>query len=75
MKTVIFAGGFGTRIASQGNRVPKPMIELGGKPILWHIMESYARQGFDDFVVALGFRAEVVKEYFSKEHQCVLNNH
>ena len=69
MKTVIFAGGFGTRIASQGSRVPKPMIELGGKPILWHIMESYARQGFDDFVVALGFRADVIKEYFAHFHE------
>jgi len=64
MKTVIFAGGFGTRIATQGSDIPKPMIQLDGKPMLWHIMDSYARQGFDDFVIALGYRAGVIKDYF-----------
>jgi glucose-1-phosphate cytidylyltransferase len=63
-KTVILAGGFGTRLAEMTAAIPKPMVEIGGKPILWHIMNIYASHGFTEFVLALGYKAEVVKEYF-----------
>jgi glucose-1-phosphate cytidylyltransferase len=64
MKVVILAGGLGTRLAEETAIVPKPMIEIGGRPILWHIMNIYAKQGFDEFVVALGYKGEVLKRYF-----------
>lgn len=64
MKTVILAGGLGTRLAEETDVTPKPMVEIGGSPILWHIMKLYAAHGFAEFVVALGYRAEVVKRYF-----------
>jgi glucose-1-phosphate cytidylyltransferase len=65
MKTVILAGGLGTRISEESQFKPKPMIEIGGRPILWHIMRLYAHYGFNDFVVCLGYRGYVVKEYFA----------
>lgn len=65
MKTVILAGGLGTRISEESQFKPKPMIEVGGRPILWHIMRLYAHYGFDDFIVCLGYRGYVVKEYFA----------
>lgn len=64
MKVVILAGGFGTRLAEETDTKPKPMAEIGGRPILWHIMKIYASHGFNEFVIALGYRAEVVKRYF-----------
>jgi glucose-1-phosphate cytidylyltransferase len=64
MKTVILAGGMGTRLAEETDLTPKPMVEIGGSPILWHIMKIYATHGFDDFVIALGYRPEIVKNYF-----------
>jgi len=64
MKTVILTGGFGTRISEQTGLKPKPMVEIGGQPILWHIINIYAHYGYKDFVVALGYKAEVIKEYF-----------
>ena len=64
MKTVILAGGVGTRLAEETDIVPKPMVGIGGRPILWHIMQIYAAHGFNEFVVALGYKAEVVKHYF-----------
>lgn len=64
MKTVILAGGFGTRIAEESAYRPKPLVEIGGKPVLWHIMNIYATQGFRDFVVALGYKGEMIKHYF-----------
>ena len=64
MKTIILAGGFGTRLSEYTKLVPKPMVEIGGKPILWHIMNHYARYGYKDFVVALGYKGEVIKDYF-----------
>lgn len=64
MKVILLAGGFGTRLAEYTEVIPKPMVPIGGKPILWHIMKTYARFGHKDFYVALGYKAEIVKEYF-----------
>ena len=64
MKVVILAGGFGTRLSEYTESIPKPMVLIGGKPILWHIMKSYAYFGHSDFYIALGYKAEVIKEYF-----------
>jgi glucose-1-phosphate cytidylyltransferase len=64
MKTVVLAGGLGTRLAEETEARPKPMVEIGGRPILWHILKHYARFGFDEFVVALGYKGEVVKRFF-----------
>lgn len=65
MKTVILAGGLGTRISEESHLKPKPMIEIGGRPILWHIMKLYSHFGFNEFVVCLGYKGYVVKEYFA----------
>jgi glucose-1-phosphate cytidylyltransferase len=64
MKVAILAGGLGTRLAEETATRPKPMVEIGGKPILWHIMNIYAAHGFKDFVVACGYRGEMIKDYF-----------
>jgi glucose-1-phosphate cytidylyltransferase len=64
MKVVILAGGLGTRLAEETEVKPKPMVEIGGKPILWHIMNIYAAQGCSEFVLALGYKGEVIKNYF-----------
>ncbi len=64
MKVIILAGGFGTRFSEETTNRPKPMIEIGGKPILWHIMNIYAAQGFNEFIIALGYKGEMIKEYF-----------
>ena len=64
MKVVIFCGGMGIRMGEATQRIPKPMIPIGGRPILWHIMRTYAACGFNEFVVALGYRGEVIKRYF-----------
>ena len=64
MKVVILAGGFGTRLSEYTESIPKPMVTIGGKPILWHIMRTYAQYGYKDFHLALGYKAEMVKEYF-----------
>ena len=64
MKAVILAGGLGSRLSEETAVKPKPMVEIGGKPILWHIMNLYAAYGVDEFIIALGYRSEVVKEYF-----------
>src|SRR3954465_6981672 len=64
MKVVILAGGLGSRLAEETEIKPNPMIEIGGKPILWHIMKHYAHYGFDEFFVALGYKGEVIKRYF-----------
>jgi len=65
MKVVILAGGFGTRLSEYTDEVPKPMVHVGGKPMLWHIMNRYARYGITDFGIALGYKAEVIKTFFS----------
>lgn len=65
MKAVILAGGLGTRISEESHLRPKPMIEVGGKPILWHIMKLYSHYGINDFIICLGYRGYVIKEYFA----------
>src|SRR5689334_7748611 len=64
MKTVILAGGFGTRLTEETANKPKPMVEVGGRPILWHIMKSYAQYGYKEFVIAMGYKADIIKKYF-----------
>lgn len=64
MKVILLAGGFGTRLSEYTDVVPKPMVAIGGKPILWHIMRTYAKFGHKDFYVALGYKAEVIKSFF-----------
>lgn len=65
MKAVILAGGLGTRISEESHLRPKPMIEIGGRPILWHIMKMYSNHGINDFIICLGYKGYVIKEYFS----------
>jgi glucose-1-phosphate cytidylyltransferase len=65
MKVVILAGGLGTRISEESHLRPKPMIEIGSQPILWHIMKSYSYYGFNDFIICAGYKQDVIKEYFS----------
>lgn len=64
MKVVIFAGGLGTRLMEETEARPKPMVEIGGKPILWHILKIYENHGFNDFIICLGYKAQMIKEYF-----------
>ena len=72
MKVVILAGGRGTRFSEETEVKPKPMVEIGGKPILWHIMKHYQRHGFNDFYIALGYKGEAIKKYFLE--QCTLGS-
>ena len=65
MKVVILAGGLGTRIAEESDLKPKPMLEIGGRPLLWHIMKIYSHYGFNDFIICLGYKGYIIKEYFS----------
>ena len=65
MKAVILAGGLGTRISEETALKPKPMIEIGGKPILWHIMKMYSSHGINEFVILCGYKGYLIKEYFS----------
>jgi len=65
MKAVILAGGLGTRISEETHLKPKPMIEIGGKPILWHIMKLYSAHGVHDFIICCGYKGYVIKEYFA----------
>jgi len=65
MKVVILAGGFGTRLSEETSIKPKPMVEIGGMPVLWHIMKIYSNHGFNEFVILLGYKGHVIKEFFS----------
>ena len=65
MKAVILAGGLGTRISEESHMKPKPMIEIGGRPILWHIMKIYSSHGINDFIICCGYRGYLIKEYFA----------
>ena len=68
MKTILLCGGLGTRISEETQLKPKPMVEIGGRPILWHIMKIYERHGQNDFILALGYKGEVIKDYFLNYH-------
>ena len=72
MKAVILAGGFGSRLSETTNLIPKPMIEIGGKPVLWHIMKIYSYYGFNEFILCCGYKQYVIKEYFANyfNHNC-----
>lgn len=72
MKVVILAGGLGTRLAEETETKPKPMVEIGGKPILWHIMQIYSAQGFDEFIICLGYKGYLIKEYFKDYPNIIL---
>lgn len=65
MKAVILAGGFGTRLSEATNLIPKPMVEIGGKPILWHIMKTYSHYGINEFIICCGYKQYIIKEYFA----------
>jgi glucose-1-phosphate cytidylyltransferase len=65
MKCIILAGGFGTRLSEETTRIPKPMVQIGDRPILWHIMKIYAAHGISDFIICLGYKGYVIKEYFT----------
>ena len=65
MKVVILAGGFGTRISEESHRRPKPMVEIGGMPILWHIMKYYSSYGFNEFIICCGYKQQVIKDFFN----------
>ena len=73
MKTIVLAGGLGTRLQEETTIKPKPMVEIGGHPILWHIMKIYAHYGFKEFLVALGYKGEIIKSYFLNYH-CLSNS-
>lgn len=64
MKVLILAGGFGTRLSEETNLIPKPMVEIGGKPILWHIMKIYSYYGFNEFIILTGYKSHIIKDYF-----------
>jgi len=70
MKVVILAGGFGTRISEESHLRPKPLIEIGGRPILWHIMKHYSAHGFNEFVICCGYKAFMVKRFFAEYYTC-----
>lgn len=65
MKVLILAGGYGTRLSEETSIYPKPMLEIGEKPILWHIMKSYSNYGFNEFIILLGYKGYMIKEYFA----------
>lgn len=72
MKAIILAGGFGTRLGKRTNLIPKPMVEIGGKPIIWHIMKIYSYYGIKDFIICLGYKGQFIKDYFT--HYDTINN-
>lgn len=69
MKVVILAGGLGTRLSEETKLIPKPMVEIGGKPILWHIMKIYSYYGFNDFIILTGYKSHIIKDYFVNYYQ------
>src|SRR4051812_49771336 len=74
VKVVIFCGGSGVRMGEAPESIPKPMISVGGKPILWHIMKWYESWGFDDFILCLGYKGEIIKQYFLDYNEALSND-
>lgn len=74
MKVVLFCGGLGTRLREYGDNIPKPLVPIGYRPVLWHVMKYYAHFGFKDFILCLGYRADRIKEYFLKYEECLSND-
>ena len=74
MKVVLFCGGFGMRMREYSESVPKPMVPIGYRPILWHVMKYYAHYGHKDFILCLGYKADVIKNYFRNYDECVSND-
>ena len=74
MKVVLFCGGMGMRLREYSESIPKPLVEIGYRPIMWHVMKYYAHYGYKDFVLCLGYRADVVKKYFVNYDECISNN-
>jgi glucose-1-phosphate cytidylyltransferase len=74
MKIVLFCGGFGMRMREYSEAIPKPMVKIGYRPILWHVMKYYAHYGFNDFVLCLGYKADVIKDYFLHYDECLSND-
>src|SRR6185503_2497551 len=64
MKVIILAGGYGTRLGETGREIPKPMVTIGDKPIIWHIMKIYSHYGYNDFILSLGYKQNIIKDYF-----------
>ena len=67
MKVLILAGGLGTRLSEETDLIPKPLVKIGGKPILWHIMKSYSAFGYNEFVILLGYKGDMIEDYFSNQ--------
>jgi len=74
MKVVLFCGGLGTRLRDYGENIPKPLVPIGYRPVLWHVMKYYAHFGFKDFILCLGYRADKIKEYFLNYDECISND-
>src|SRR6516162_4997987 len=74
MKVVLFCGGFGMRMREYSEAVPKPMVPIGYRPILWHVMKYYAHYGYKDFILCLGYKADVIKNYFRNYDECLSND-
>src|SRR5947199_2220296 len=74
MKVVLFCGGLGTRLRDMSDNIPKPMVNIGYRPILWHVMKYYAHFGHKDFILCLGYKANVIKDYFLEYQESVSNN-
>jgi glucose-1-phosphate cytidylyltransferase len=74
MKVVLFCGGQGTRIRDYSDQIPKPMVPIGYRPVLWHVMKYYARFGYKDFILCLGYKADVIKNYFLNYDESVSND-
>jgi glucose-1-phosphate cytidylyltransferase len=74
MKVVLFCGGLGTRLREYGDNIPKPLVPIGYRPVLWHVMKYYAHFGFKDFILCLGYRADKIKEYFLNYEECLTND-
>ncbi len=74
MKVVLFCGGLGTRLRDYDENVPKPMVSIGYRPIMWHLMKYYAHFGHKDFILCLGYKADVIKKYFLEYNECLSND-